>query len=70
MNHLVLLSRMNISCVIGQFPDTYPSQPPAVQMLNYIAHPHVIGGYICLDMLENERVRLPIAIARFNRLPP
>ncbi|ELR16842.1 Ubiquitinconjugating enzyme subfamily protein [Acanthamoeba castellanii str. Neff] len=39
--------------IIMRFPDTYPLQPPTVELKGYISHPNVFGSYICLDMLEN-----------------
>ncbi|EFC46452.1 hypothetical protein NAEGRDRAFT_65426 [Naegleria gruberi] len=34
------------------FNDNYPIVPPNVKCLSVIAHPHVFGSYICLDMLS------------------
>ncbi len=40
------------------FPHSYPNQPPKVQLMNFIDHPNVYGGWrtagewnICLDMV-------------------
>jgi len=38
-----------------KIPQTYPHQPPAVELLVDLPHPNVFGRKVCLDMLENDR---------------
>jgi len=35
-----------------ELPNNYPSWPPSVRMVSELAHPNVMGGYLCLDMLN------------------
>lgn len=34
------------------FPQDYPVSPPAIHPFTHIPHPNVIGGNICLDILD------------------
>merc|ERR1719474_1805646 len=45
--------------LILTFPDSYPNNPPKVQLCTTIEHPNVFGGYICLSMLRNETGNVP-----------
>ena len=40
------------------FTELYPIQPPSVTLLTPITHPNVIGGTICLDMLQTTSKKL------------
>jgi ubiquitin-protein ligase len=39
-----------------KFPQSYPSHPPSIRIFNNIPHPNVFGGYICLDILQQNGV--------------
>merc|ERR1719474_1809318 len=45
--------------LILTFPDSYPNNPPRVQLCTTIEHPNVFYGYICLSMLRNETGNVP-----------
>ena len=38
--------------LILDFPESYPYEPPSVTICTPIPHPNVIGGKLCLDMLN------------------
>ena len=38
-----------------KIPETYPHNPPKIELLTDLPHPNVIGKVICLDMLESDR---------------
>ena len=38
-----------------KIPQTYPHEPPVVELLVDLPHPNVFGRKVCLDMLENDR---------------
>lgn len=39
-----------------KFPQSYPSHPPSIRIFNNIPHPNVFGGYICLDILQQNGI--------------
>merc|ERR1719474_2542679 len=45
--------------LILTFPDSYPNNPPKVQLCTTIEHPNVFYGSICLSMLRNETGNVP-----------
>jgi len=45
-------------CIL-RFPESYPTNPPKVEICTRISHPNVFDGWICLSMLRSHTKNVP-----------